>query len=145
MNGASLSRQSSRKTKSPYSRSLQSDLSPLRFAAGVVVDDAVDDLPVAVVALGHLPAGQVLAVEERDETRRARSRRRRQAGETTSIRAERKCQGVSFHASSWFPIHGQIARSVVLADCQYSGGRPIGYCSPAAEFVPEPAAAGPWP
>src|SRR5262249_58628181 len=34
------------------------------LAPGVVVDDAVDDLPVPAVALGHLPAAQVLPVEQ---------------------------------------------------------------------------------
>ena len=32
----------------------------LGLAAGVVIDDAIDDFPVAVVALGHFPAGQIL-------------------------------------------------------------------------------------
>jgi len=39
-----------------------------RLGAGVVVDDAVEDLPVAVVAGGHLPVGEVFAVEEGGET-----------------------------------------------------------------------------
>ena len=37
------------------------------LALGVVVDDAVDHLPVPAVAGRHLPAGQVLAVEEGHE------------------------------------------------------------------------------
>ena len=45
-------------------------LVPLGLALGVVVDHAVDHLPVAAIALGHLPAGEVLAVEERREARR---------------------------------------------------------------------------
>ena len=37
----------------------------LRLAAGVVIDDAIDDFPVAVVTFGHLPAGEVVAAKER--------------------------------------------------------------------------------
>ena len=53
------------------------------FAAGVVVDHAVDDLPVPVVAVGHLPAGEVLAVEQGDEALRLRivARRGQRGGE----------------------------------------------------------------
>ena len=50
------------------------------LALGVVVDDAVHDLPVAVVAGGHLPAGEVLAVEERGEAGRGIRGRRRGRG-----------------------------------------------------------------
>ena len=39
------------------------------FGAGVVVDDAVEDFPVAVVADGRFPPGEVAAVEERDPAR----------------------------------------------------------------------------
>src|SRR5207249_1288856 len=39
----------------------------LRLAAGVIINDAIHDLPVAVVPLGHLPAGQIVAIEERDK------------------------------------------------------------------------------
>src|SRR5262249_6506329 len=42
-------------------------LVPRGFALGVVVDDAVDDLPVSVIARRHFPPGQILAVEERNE------------------------------------------------------------------------------
>src|SRR5262249_61692168 len=48
----------------------------LGLALGVVVDDAVDHLPVAVVPLGHLPAGEVLAVEQLDEALRDAAGRR---------------------------------------------------------------------
>src|SRR5262249_19855478 len=40
------------------------------LAPGVVVDDAVDDLPVPAVPLGPLPAAQVLAVEQGREPSR---------------------------------------------------------------------------
>ena len=40
----------------------------LRLAAGIVIDDAIDDLPVAVVSRGHFPAAKVVAVEERDKS-----------------------------------------------------------------------------
>ena len=39
----------------------------LGLALGVVVDHAVNDFPVPAVALWYFPAGQVLAVEERDK------------------------------------------------------------------------------
>src|SRR5262249_23689051 len=40
----------------------------LGLALGVVVDDAAgQDAPVTVVAFGHLPAAEILAVEERNE------------------------------------------------------------------------------
>ena len=67
MNGASLSRQSSCRTKSPILALAPERLVALGLAPGVVVDHAVDDLPVPVVALGDFPAGEVLAVEERHE------------------------------------------------------------------------------
>ncbi len=40
----------------------------LRFTRGIVVDRVVDDLPVSVIAGGHLPAREALAVEQRDES-----------------------------------------------------------------------------
>src|SRR5215471_9980724 len=40
-------------------------LVPLGLAACVIVEDAVDDLPMAVVSFRYLPAGEVSAVEER--------------------------------------------------------------------------------
>ena len=67
MKGASLSRQSSCKDEVVILAVAPERFVALGLAPGVVVDDAVDDLPVAVVAVGHLPAGQVFAVEERDE------------------------------------------------------------------------------
>src|SRR5262249_3757702 len=39
----------------------------LGFAERVVIDHAVQDFPVAVVAFRNGPAGEILAVEERDE------------------------------------------------------------------------------
>src|SRR5262249_7338583 len=46
-------------------------LVPLGFALGVVVDDAAgQNFPVAVVSGRHLPAGEILAVEERREAGR---------------------------------------------------------------------------
>jgi len=39
----------------------------LGFARGVVVNDAVHHFPVAVVAIRHLPAGEVLAVKQGGE------------------------------------------------------------------------------
>ena len=35
-----------------------------RFARGVVVNDSVDDFPMAVVAFRQFPVGEVLAVEQ---------------------------------------------------------------------------------
>jgi len=48
-----------------------------RFAFGVVIDDAIEDAPVAVVAGGNFPAGQVAAVEQRYEASLASRRLRR--------------------------------------------------------------------
>ena len=61
--GASLSRQSSCKTKSRVFAVAPERLVALGLAAGVVVDDAVDDLPVAVVPLGHFPPGRSLPLK----------------------------------------------------------------------------------
>ena len=68
MYGVLLMRHSTRRTKSANSRSRDRATCRSRgLALGVVVDDAVDDLPVAVVAGRDLPAGEVLPVEERRE------------------------------------------------------------------------------
>ena len=37
------------------------------LALGIVVDDAIDDLPVSVIASRHFPPAQVLTIEERDK------------------------------------------------------------------------------
>ena len=50
--GVLLIRQSALSTKSPNARSRPQVLVAGRLALGVVVDDAVDDFPVAVVTLG---------------------------------------------------------------------------------------------
>jgi len=43
-------------------------LVPLSFALGIVVDDAIDDLPVSVIADWRFPTKKVLPVEERDKS-----------------------------------------------------------------------------
>ncbi len=37
------------------------------FALGIIVDDPIDDLPVAVIAGRYFPPGQVLTIKERDK------------------------------------------------------------------------------
>ena len=61
------------------------------FALGVVVDDAVDDFPVAVVAGGDLPAREVLAVEERREAVLRRRRPRRSSERERTARWQELC------------------------------------------------------
>src|SRR5437867_3360626 len=41
-----------------------------RFALGVVVDHAVEHFPMSIIALGHLPAEKVAAIEQGDKTGR---------------------------------------------------------------------------
>ena len=74
MKGVSLIRQSSLQDEvAVLLLADQRFLFALGLAPGVVVDHAVDDLPVAVVPLGDVPAGEVLAVEQGDEALRLRS------------------------------------------------------------------------
>ena len=77
----------------------------LRFAAGVIIDDAIDDLPVAVVALGHFPAGQVLAVEKGNKAL-GRGRRTAPGGNDDQNSQNGKRQGTSFH-DQLVPIMGR--------------------------------------
>ena len=65
MNGASLSPPVQLQDEVAVFAVAPERLVPGGLAAGIVIDDAIDDFPVAVIAVGHFPAGQVLAVEKR--------------------------------------------------------------------------------
>ena len=82
----------------------------LRLAAGVVVDHAVDHLPVAAIALRDFPTGQILAVEQRCKPRGHGALRLRPGGRHRQDKRERgsRYTGRCFHQTSpmeWGRLH----------------------------------------